>query len=185
MTTTTRERFEEAARLHGWTVSYSPAVNAMEMTRPRPKSSDPDYIQVTFNADDGLPAYGSAKLGNGARHLALPDITAAVLAALASAPGNPEVSYPNAQHGVASEAIRRELLHALDDIGGLVTVLRRKAGRPGTVLGADDGRELAARAALVSVRVAQLAMLADVRDWDAANAPEDAPDSNEYTGHHS
>jgi hypothetical protein len=82
------------------------------------------------------------------------------------------VDYPSREHGNADQSARRRALTVLDEINGIAEVLRAKISNSGAYIDARDGRALAAKAVDVNVCIAEIAQLAEVREWLAADAAE-------------
>lgn len=79
-------------------------------------------------------------------------------------------AYPNHEHKKADEAARRRALKALDNIQDSVTILRRRLTGIGSSVNVEgaDGHGLAGDVQDLSVHLAILEALRDVREWDAA-----------------
>jgi hypothetical protein len=79
--------------------------------------------------------------------------------------------YPNREHANADKNARQQAIAALDDIARDAEILRRRLAA-GSYTDVSDGTTLAAKAGEVGRRLAVIATLREVREWDAADKAE-------------
>jgi hypothetical protein len=79
-----------------------------------------------------------------------------------------ETRYPNREHQVADQGARRRSLTALDDLIDAASVLHRRL-TDGQVPYGSDAERLQSSLTKLTVSLAALETLRDVREWDAAD----------------
>lgn len=84
-------------------------------------------------------------------------------------------TYPNPEHERADKAARRRALRNLDNIEAEIAIIRRRVTQTGSTVqpDGDDTQVMASNVRDLTVNLAALSTLAEVREWAAADRPGD------------